>query len=181
MGVFVQTWCDSLKEQLTSLFLQTWCDSLKEQLTSLFLQTQWVLLKEQLTSLFLQTRCDSLKEQLTSLFLKTRCVQEGRQVKVGKSNPFMVSTEGRVASAQNLTPERSHGGCKAHYVSVTHPFGDHARACLTLGFESEHSYSAPPTSKDDQRRSTCNIGGLEHLLFLYAGSIPLTITDSKLK
>lgn len=113
MGVFVQTWCDSLKEQLTSLFLQT--------------------------------QCDSLKEQLTSLFLKTGCVQEGRQVQVGKSNPFMVSSEGRVASAQNLTPERAQGGRKAHYVTVTRLFGDHARACLTLGFESEHSCSAPPT------------------------------------
>ena len=48
-----------------------------------------------------------------------------------------------VESAQNLTREKSEVGRKAEHETVTHPFGDHARLCLTLAFENECFYSAP--------------------------------------
>ena len=52
-----------------------------------------------------------------------------------------------VESAQNLTPEKSQGGRKAHHITVSHPYDDHARSCITLAlaFESECSCSAPLT------------------------------------
>ena len=51
-----------------------------------------------------------------------------------------------VKSAHNLTAEKSPGGCKAlHVVTITLPFGGHARSCLTVAFESEYSCSAPLT------------------------------------
>ena len=48
-----------------------------------------------------------------------------------------------VESAHNLTPEKSQGGRKAQHITVTNLFGDHARSCLTLAFESECSCSVP--------------------------------------
>ena len=50
----------------------------------------------------------------------------GQTWKCGNLSQFSVSSEVLfVESAQNLTPEKSQGGCKAQHVMVTHPFGDH--------------------------------------------------------
>ena len=48
-----------------------------------------------------------------------------------------------VESAQNLTPEKSQGECKACHVTVAYPCGNHS-AVLNMAFESERLCSAPP-------------------------------------
>ena len=52
-------------------------------------------------------------------------------------------------SAQNFTLEKSQDGCKAEHVTATHPFGDHARSCLALAFESEYSFCSLPLTLHD--------------------------------
>ena len=62
-----------------------------------------------------------------------------------------------VESAQNLTPEKSQGGRKAQHITVSHPYDDHARLCITLAlaFESECSCSAPLTPQVTYRQRHC--------------------------
>ena len=66
---------------------------------------------------------------------------------------FIVSSEG-LCLVQSLHRSRLQGNSrKAWHVAVTHPWGDHARPCLTMVFESGCSTWAPPTPHLFQNKS----------------------------
>ena len=60
-----------------------------------------------------------------------------------------------IEPTQNLTLEKSQGGCKAEHTTVTHPCGDRARSCLTWAFESKCSCFTPRTRLFNQCCCCC--------------------------